>query len=377
LPGHVDRLRGGPEEPPGQVTVAAGQGVLQRGCLQRGHRHAQGVRRVGAAERIAEDQQPGREAPQPLVAAAKVGREPVGDDVVERFSVADRGDDVGRGGGLDEGEEAFGVGRRVVAVVPDRRQDPPVLLLREQHEPGGPARLGPDGDELLAAQGAGAQAKLSGGVPQLDREPLFRRLVVAHGRKPGRRPAAAPGRVQDQVGVDGLLGAAGVAPQYPHPGDAVSGRGGDQPEDLAPVDDLDRGQRPDPGANVTFQVGPAGLADEGVRGAALEAEKMTGRGEAELREVPDHRCAARDEVVEQSGEELVEDLRPSGEQHMGVSALGYTPSMLGRGGERVAFHDGDPLVRVGQHPGGEEPGDARPKDHRVVTDLPHLAPTAL
>src|SRR6266545_3250589 len=49
--------------------------------------------------------------------------------------------DVGWGDGLEEGEELFGVGRRVVAVVPEQRQDPPVLLLRQQHEASGPARL--------------------------------------------------------------------------------------------------------------------------------------------------------------------------------------------------------------------------------------------
>jgi hypothetical protein len=103
---------------------------------------------------------------------------------------------------------------------------------------------------------------------------------------------------------------------------------------------------------------------------------MAGRGEAHLREVSDHRCAACDEVVEQSREQLVEDLRPSGEQHVGVPALGDAPSILGRLGERVAFHDGDPLVGVGQHPGGEEPGHAGPEDDRVAADPPHPAPPA-
>jgi hypothetical protein len=113
----------------------------------------------------------------PLVTAAKVGREPVGDDIVERLSVADRGEDVGWGDGLDKGEERVRVGRRVVSVVPDHRQDPPVLL-REEYQAAGPARLGADGDELLAGQGVGAQAQVSGGVLQVDRELLLRRLVT-------------------------------------------------------------------------------------------------------------------------------------------------------------------------------------------------------
>src|SRR4029453_13047777 len=75
----------------------------------------------------------------------------VADDVVERLGVTDRSEDVGRGDGLDEGEEGLGVGRRVVAVVPDQRQDPPVLLLGDQHEAGGPGRLRTHGGARLNA----------------------------------------------------------------------------------------------------------------------------------------------------------------------------------------------------------------------------------
>jgi hypothetical protein len=67
--------------------------------------------------------------------------------------------------------KASGVGRRVMSVITDDRQDPPVLL-REQYEARGPLRLGTDGDQLLA-QRAGAQAQVSGGVHQVDVEPLF------------------------------------------------------------------------------------------------------------------------------------------------------------------------------------------------------------
>jgi hypothetical protein len=214
---------------------------------------------------------------------------------------------------------------------------------------------------------------VSGGVLHLDRELLFRGEVVADRRQPGRRAAAASGGVQDQIGVEGLLDAVG-ATQDPHPGDAVPGYRGEEPGDVAPVDDLDRGQRPDPGAHLSFQVGPAGLAGDGSWWVALEAEPMATGGEAKLSKVPDHRCAARGEVVEQPGEQLVEDLCPLGEQHVGVPTLGDTPPILGVARERVAVHHRDPLVGVGQHPGGEEPGQACPEDDRVVTDPPHPAP---
>jgi hypothetical protein len=128
---------------------------------------------------------------------------------------------------------------------------------------------------------------------------------------------------------------------------------------------------------VTFKEGPAGLAAEGLCGTALEAKPMTGWGKAQLPEVPDHRSTPGDQVVEQPWEELVEDLRSSGHPHMGVPPLGDTPPALGLVRERVAFNHRDPLVGVGQHPGGEEPGHAGPQDHRVVTELPHRAPLGL
>jgi hypothetical protein len=237
----------------------------------------------------------------------------------------------------------------------------------------GPVGLGTDGDEVLTAQCPGPHAQVSGGVLHLDRELLFGGEVVADRREPGRRAAAASGGVQDQIGVEGLLDAVG-ATQDPHAGDAVPGYRGDEPDDVAPVDDLDRGQRPDPGTHLTFQVGPAGLAGDGFWWVALEAEPMATGREANLSKVPDHRCAARGEVVEQPGEQLVEDLCPLCEQHVGVSTLGYAPTILSRHRERVALDHGDPPVCVGQHPGGEQPSQACPEDDHVVTDPPHPAP---
>ena len=207
----------------------------------------------------------------------------------------------------------------------------------------------------------------------MDRELVFRGEVVADRRQPGRRTAAASGGVEDQVGAEGLLDAVGAA-QDPYPGDAVPGCGGDEPDDLAPVDDLDGGQGQDPGAHLTFQAGPTGLVGDDLWWVALETEPMAARGEANLSKVPDHQYAAGGEVVEQSREERVEDLCPSGQQQVGVPALGDALPILSRLGERVAFHDGDPLVGVGQHPGGEEPGQACPEDDHVVTDPLHPAP---
>jgi hypothetical protein len=80
---------------------------------------------------------------------------------------------------------------------------------------------------------------------------------------------------------------------------------------------------------------------------------MTGRGEAELREVTDHGRSTGHQVVQQPWKELVENLRPSWHQQVGVSALGDAPPILSNRWERVAFDDRDPSVRVSQHAGGE------------------------
>jgi len=99
---------------------------------------------------------------------------------------------------------------------------------------------------------------------------------------------------------------------------------------------------------------------------------VTERGEVQLREVSDHGHTIGAHVLEQSGEESVEDLRPSWHQQMGVATLGDTPPILRRLQQRVAFRNRDSLIHVGKHPCGEKPGHAGPEDHRVVTDLRHL-----
>jgi hypothetical protein len=127
---------------------------------------------------------------------------------------------------------------------------------------------------------------------------------------------------------------------------------------------------------VSFQVGPAGLADKGLCGAAFEAEKMTARGEAEFCVIPDHRCALCREVAEQPWEQLVEDLRAPWYQQMGVPALRDALPVRRHLRERVAFHDRHSLVFIGQHSGGEEAGHAGPENHRLAGDLFHLTTPA-
>lgn len=80
----------------------------------------------------------------------------------------------------------------------------------------------------------------------------------------------------------------------------------------------------------------------------------------------DHRHAPCLEVVKHAGEEFVDDLCAPGQQCVGVSSLRHAAPMLRGVGEVVAFDDGDPLVGVCQHSGGEQSAHARAEDHRVV-----------
>jgi hypothetical protein len=140
------------------ARFAAGEAVAQRGCLQGGYRHALPVDRVEAADRVPDDQKPGGELAQPLVAPPQAGREPVGADLGERFGVADRGEDVRWGHGAGEGEEPVFVGRRVVAGVSGQRQDPAVCLLQEQCHPDRRLPgLTADKDQLFVPEDPGGQ----------------------------------------------------------------------------------------------------------------------------------------------------------------------------------------------------------------------------
>ena len=98
---------------------------------------------------------------------------------------------------------------------------------------------------------------------------------------------------------------------------------------------------------------------------------MTGRAEAELSEVPDHRRPAGLQVVEHARKQLADDLHAGRQQVVGVPALRHTPPVRRRLRKRVTLHHRDTLVCLRHHPGSEKSRDTGP-GHRMVTD--HSAP---
>jgi hypothetical protein len=72
-------------------------------------------------------------------------------------------------------------------------------------------------------------------------------------------------------------------------------------------------------------------------------------------------------------EEPVEDLRSAGHQDVGMSALRDTAPMFAGSRESVAVDQRDSGVRLRQYARGEQPSHASAENHRMITDLAHLA----
>jgi hypothetical protein len=253
--------------------------------------------------------------------------------------------------------------------VPGQGQDAGVFL-GEQGQGGRPGGLGTDQDQLLLAQRAGAQPQVTAGVLDVDPDLLLGGRVVAHFFQPCWSPPAAARRISDQVSCYFFFPAAG----RPHPdtGDPVPGGRGDQPGHRAPVPDRDVVQGPDPGADLAFQIWPAGQVAR-VLGLAVtvQAQQMTPDREPQLPGTGEHRHPSRRQVGQQSREQLIEDLRAARQQCVRMPALRNPLPVCRALRQQVAVDNRHPLVGIGQHPGRQQPAHAGPKDHSVITDLPH------
>ena len=309
----------------------------------------------------------------PLVAPPQIGRETVGADLVERFRVADRGEDVRRRDAAGEGEEPVFVGRWVTAGVPGQREDPAVALLREERHGGGPPGLGADQDQLLVPERSGAQPQMPAGVLDVHPELLLGRRVVADFLQPRHGTPAPAGRVDDEIGGEDLRNAAARARQHADTSDPVAGRRGYQAGYLALVLDRDVAQGPDPVADMSFQARPTRQIRR-LTGFAVLAQQVTPEEEPELPRSTRYRDTVRHQVGEQPGEQLVEDLRPARQQPMGVPALRDSLAVQPGLRQRVPFDDRHPPVRIGQHPGREQATHAGTQNRRVITNRLHLRP---
>ena len=73
--------------------------------------------------------------------------------------------------------------------------------------------------------------------------------------------------------------------------------------------------------------------------------------------------------IENPGEQLIQDLCATRQQKMGMSTLRYPPPVRGIVGQHISFHHRDGPEEIGQHPRGEQPAHARPKNNRTLTQF--------
>ena len=77
------------------------------------------------------------------------------------------------------------------------------------------------------------------------------------------------------------------------------------------------------------------------------------------------------QLIEKPGEELIQDLRAALQQNMKMPTLWYPSSDSGVIGQHVSLDHSDGPEEISQHPRGNQPAHARPKNDRALTQLWH------
>jgi hypothetical protein len=75
------------------------------------------------------------------------------------------------------------------------------------------------------------------------------------------------------------------------------------------------------------------------------------------------------QLVEDAGEQLLENPGAAREQAMHVPTLRHTAASGGGGQQQVTLHHCDGVEEVGQRARGQQPGHAGSQYHRVTADL--------
>lgn len=77
------------------------------------------------------------------------------------------------------------------------------------------------------------------------------------------------------------------------------------------------------------------------------------------------------QLIEEPGEELIQDLRTPGQQNMDMPTLRYPLSDSGTARQHIPLDDSDGPKEISQDPRGKQPTHARPENDRVVTQFWH------
>ncbi len=220
-------------------------------------------------------------------------------------------------------------------------------------------------DRDVAAEGPGAQPEQARRVDEADLHALVGGLPVPQLRQHGRDARAAPGRVDDQVPGHRPFLAARRRSEA-DAGDPALPRRADQPGDRG-VLDADVRQREHPGPDPVLQE-RAGAQHPAPPERHLP-EVVTGQdGPHAETQVPGHRAVGGERVGE-PGEQLLEDLEAPRVQDVDVTPLRHAAAGSREHGDGIAVDQGDPVVVLGEHAGGEQAGHARAQ-HDGVRRLP-------
>ena len=93
----------------------------------------------------------------------------------------------------------------------------------------------------------------------------------------------------------------------------------------------------------------------------------------QVRVVPDGSTVG-DHLVENPREELIQDLRSTRQQGMGVSTLRYPPPVRGIVGQHISLDHCYGPEEISQHPCGKQPTHARAENDRMLSELRHSHP---
>src|SRR5437763_351774 len=198
-------------------SASDGPVPAQYQSLDGGYGHALAVHRIEYARGVSDDQQPGGEPAEPLIAPPDAGREPEGVRLAERLGVLDGLINLRDRQRPDVVQEAAVVRGRAVTENAGERDRIPIRQPGEDSAaPHGRRRYRDQRDVGADRIERQRWAEVAGGVRQVHADSFFRHLRIPEFGQPARCPRAAAGRVDDKVRLQHLFLGARVRALHAH-----------------------------------------------------------------------------------------------------------------------------------------------------------------
>ena len=180
---------------------------------------------------------------------------------------------------------------------------------------------------------------------------VLERALVAEAFEDRRGACATSGRVDDEIGAQVRLFTALVGDDA-HAGHAVVRRCRRDVDDVVSVEQRDAGEGTYATSDVALKERSARSVDRQARGITGSNEYMAVHRHVHPRQIGavEVRSACGDELVEDARKQFVQDLRATHQQPVQMLALRHAAPIVRGIAQLVAFHDGDVVVVIGQHP---------------------------